>query len=344
MDLTETTAVAAAGEAAVELLGERMSLTVVARSSPAAMREALVADVRRGLGAPRKWMPPRWFYDDRGCDLFEQITRLPEYYQTRTEAAILDATAARIAETARAEVLVELGAGSCTKTRILIDAMLRRGLQRFVPVDVSEAAITAAGRGLTADFPGLHVHGVVADFDQALARLPGDDRQAIAFLGSTIGNLLPHQRVDLLGAVRTRLGRDGTLILGLDLVKPAAELHAAYNDAAGVTAAFNRNLLGVLNRELGAGFDESAFAHEAPWVAACERIEMHLRSRAEQWVDIPGAGMRVHFAAGETVLTEISAKFTRERIAGELSAAGLSVVEWFTDAAERFALCLSRPA
>jgi len=346
MDLTETLGVdtvETADQTAVELLGERMSLTVVTRAGRASTREALVADVRRGLGAPRKWMPPRWFYDDRGCELFEQITELPEYYQTRTEAAILAAAASPIAASAQASSLVELGAGSCTKTRILLTAMVAGGMTRFVPVDVSEAALAAAARGLTREFPTLHVHGVVADFHQALALLPRDERRCIAFLGSTIGNLLPHERVGVLAAARARLGAGGSFLLGVDLVKPAAELHAAYNDSRGVTAAFNRNLLGVLNRELGAGFDEESFEHDAPYDPVLERIEMHLRSARDQWVDIPGARMRVHFAAGETVLTEISAKFTRARVEAEMGAAGLAVADWFTDERERFALCLARP-
>jgi len=344
MDLIETATAEMAGETAVELLGERMSLTRLAPPGAGTAREQLIDDVRRGLGAPRKWMPPRWFYDDRGCQLFEAITELPEYYQTRTEAAILAASAERLAQLTDPSVMVELGAGSCTKTRILLDAMVRRGMGRFVPVDVSDSALAVAAHGLTRDFPGLHVHGMVADFHQALAGLERRDGQVIAFLGSTIGNLLPHQRVELLAAIRARLGRGGGLILGVDLVKPVVELHAAYNDTAGVTAAFNRNLLGVLNRELGANFDEESFEHRAPYRADLARIEMHLRSRCEQWVEIPGAGMRVHFARGESVLTEISAKFTRERVDGELAAAGLRCVEWLSDPAARFALCLAVPA
>lgn len=340
MDLTTTPA----GEATVELLGERMSLATVAGEERASARDELVADVRRGLGAPRKWMPPRWFYDERGCALFERITGLPEYYQTRTEAAILTEHAAHIARAARPSVLVELGAGSCTKTRILLEAMVRQGLSRFVPVDVSGAALSVAARGLTRDFPVLHVHGMVADFHQALQLLPRHDGQVIAFLGSTIGNLLPHERVALLAAMRAALGDGGALLVGFDLVKPDAELHAAYNDGAGVTAEFNRNLLAVLNRELGADFDLSAFEHDAPFDTALERIEMHLRSTRDQWVDIPGAQMSVHFGAGETMLTEISAKFTRARVDAELHAAGLRGDDWLTDERERFALCLARPA
>ena len=344
MDLTETLAPDTANEPAISLLGERMSLAIHAGTESASTRSALIADVRRGLGAPRKWMPPRWFYDDRGCELFEAITELPEYYQTRTEAAILDANAQRIAALTRPTTLVELGAGSCTKTRILLAAMVEEGLTRFVPVDVSEAALATAARGLVGEFSSLHVHGVVADFTTALRRLDVAERQCILFLGSTIGNLLAHERVQLFGLVRQKLGRDGHFLLGVDLVKPAAELLAAYDDSAGVTAEFNRNLLAVLNRELGADFDLDAFAHWAPFDVALARIEMHLRSVRDQWVAIPGAGMHVHFGEGETVLTEISAKFTRDGVAGELRRAGLRDVEWFSDPAERFALVLAAPA
>jgi L-histidine N-alpha-methyltransferase len=344
MDVTETLSPDHAGEASVELLGERMSLTVAARSDDASTRQALIADVRRGLGAPRKWMPPRWFYDDRGSALFEAITRLPEYYQTRTEAAILEAGAARIAELTKPSTLVELGAGSATKTRILLDAMVGRGLTRYVPVDVSEATLVAAARRLTTDFPTLHVHGVVADFATGLAHAGGAEPICILFLGSTIGNLLPHERVELFERVRARLGSEGTFLLGVDLVKPAGELHAAYDDAAGVTAAFNRNLLSVINNELGADFEVRAFDHEARYDTALDRIEMHLRSRDEQWIDIPGAHMRVNFGPGETVLTEISAKFTRERVHAELARAGMRGVEWFSDPEQRFALALAAPA
>jgi len=344
MDVTESLAPDTAQDASLELLGERMSLSVAARIASASPREELIADVRRGLGAPRKWLPPRWFYDDRGCELFERITELPEYYQTRTEAAILDAAAPRIAALTRPHALVELGAGSCTKTRILIAAMLAQGCTRFLPVDVSEAALAAAARRLVDEFPRLHVHGVVADFSAGLDRLGAGERRCIAFLGSTIGNLLAHDRVALYRHVRSRLGSDGSFLLGVDMVKPVDELEAAYDDSAGVTAAFNLNLLQVLNRELGANFDVDSFAHLAPYHVEMARIEMHLRSLREQWVDIPAAGMRVHFARGETVLTEISAKFSRERVEDELSQAGLRCVEWFSDAARRFGLVLAVPA
>ncbi len=344
MDVTETLSPEHAGEASPEVLGERMSLTVAARADAASTRQALIADVRRGLGAPRKWMPPRWFYDDRGSELFEEITRLPEYYQTRTEAAILEASAARIAELTRPATLVELGAGSATKTRILLDAMTVHGLTRYVPVDVSEATLVAGARRLTAAMPSLHVHGIVADFVAGLEHVTGGEPVCILFLGSTIGNLLPHERVELFERVRACLGSGGSFLLGVDLVKPAAELEAAYDDAAGVTAAFNRNLLSVINHELQADFDLTAFDHVARYDTDLDRIEMHLRSRADQWVAIPGAALNVNFGAGETVLTEISAKFTRARVDAELARAGMRGVEWFSDPAQRFALALAAPA
>jgi len=265
MDVTQSLAPDTAQDASLELLGERMSMSVASRVAITSPRDELIADVRRGLGAPRKWLPPRWFYDDRGCELFERITELPEYYQTRTEAAILEASAERIAALARPHALVELGAGSCTKTRILIAAMLAQGCTRFLPVDVSEAALVAAARRLVEEFPQLHVHGVVGDFADGLDRLGPGERRCIAFLGSTIGNLLAHDRVDIYRQVRSRLGEDGSFLLGVDMVKPVDELEAAYDDSAGVTAAFNLNLLHVLNRELGADFDVASFAHLAPY-------------------------------------------------------------------------------
>ncbi|HEV7678208.1 MAG TPA: L-histidine N(alpha)-methyltransferase [Candidatus Dormibacteraeota bacterium] len=347
MDVSETLEGDATGifdGATVELRGERVSLSTAPLHGQTSDRDALIADVRRGLGAPRKWLPPRWFYDDRGSELFEEITELPEYYPTRTEASILDSSAARIAELTAPQTLVELGAGSCTKTRVLIAHMLRHGLRRFVPVDVSRGALDAAASGLAHEFEHLHVHGVVGDFVDGMERVARAGRQVIAFLGSTIGNLLPHERVALLRRVRARLDADGAFLLGIDLVKPADVLVPAYDDSAGVTAAFNRNVLTVLNRELDAGFDVDAFAHEARWEPELSRVEMHLRSEREQWVEIPGASMSVHFARNETVLTETSAKFTRGRAEAELAAADMRVAHWFSDPGERFALLLGVPA
>jgi L-histidine N-alpha-methyltransferase len=301
---------------------------------------ALRSDALRGLTASPKWLPPKWFYDDRGSALFEQITRLPEYYPTRAERAILDARAAQIASVSRAESLVELGAGSAEKTRLLLDA-LRGTLRRYVPVDVSEAALRQAAAGILADYPGLAVHAVVADFEEHLDRLPEDGRRLVAFLGGTIGNLVPDERAVFLRQIRASLRPGEFLLLGTDLVKSPDVLVPAYDDAAGVTAEFNKNVLHVINRELKADFDPGAFAHVALWDPEAEWIEMRLRSLAEQRVRVELLALDVTFAAGEEMRTEVSAKFRREGVAAELAAAGFDLAHWWTDPEGRFGLSLS---
>jgi L-histidine N-alpha-methyltransferase len=290
-----------------------------------------------------------WFYDAYGSELFEEITRLPEYYPTRAEREILTARAAEIAELTAANTLVELGSGSSEKTRLLLSALRQAGtLRRYVPVDVSETALVGAAHALHADYPDLAVHAVVADFGAHLATLardaddPGGPR-LVAFLGSTIGNLAPPERAAFLADLRAILAPGDTLLLGTDLVKDPAVLEAAYDDAAGVTAEFNLNVLRVLNRELGADFDLDAFAHTARWDAGREWIEMLLRSRHGQTVKLPGVDLVVHFAAGEEMRTEISAKFRPEGVRAELAAAGLELTHWWTDQAGRFGLSLSTP-
>ena len=308
------------------------------------LREDLVRDVRAGLNARPKTLPPRWFYDERGSELFEEITRLPEYYQTRTETAILTEVAPEVVATVRPEALVELGAGSAEKTRLLIDAAVRDRLSCFVPFDISEAFLQQTARRLATDFPGLAVYAVVGDFTMHVDQVPRHGRQLVVFLGSTIGNLDREQRLAFLGQVRGLLQPDDAFLLGVDLVKDEAELVAAYDDSAGVTAAFNLNLLQVLNRDLGADFDLDGFEHVALFNREQSRIEMHLRSRRRQWVSIPGAGMVVDFQPGEEMRTEISVKFTRESIQRELEESGLAVARWYTDDRRRFALCLCVPA
>ncbi|MCX4745478.1 L-histidine N(alpha)-methyltransferase [Kitasatospora sp. NBC_01287] len=307
--------------------------------------QALRADVRAGLTAPAKWLPPKWFYDKRGSELFEDITRLPEYYPTRAERAILTARAGEIARATRARTLVELGSGSSEKTRLLLDALRELGtLETYVPVDVSESALREAGRSLAADYPGLTVHGVVSDFTASLD-LPRAVRapRLVAFLGGTLGNLLPAERAGFLAALRAELAPGDALLLGTDLVKDPAVLVAAYDDAAGVTAEFNKNVLNVLDRELEAGFDPEAFEHVALWDAEQEWIEMRLRSRRAQQVAVPALGLTVEFAAGEELRTEISAKFRRERVADELAAASFELRHWWTDPEGRFGLSLAEP-
>jgi L-histidine Nalpha-methyltransferase len=303
---------------------------------------ALREDALRGLTASPKWLPPKWFYDERGSELFEQITRLPEYYPTRAERSILDARGGEIAATSRADTLVELGSGSAEKTRLLLDALRRAGtLRRYVPVDVSESALRAAAAQILTEYPGLVVHGVVADFEQHLDRLPRGDRRMVAFLGGTIGNLVPHERARFLRQIRAELRPGETLLLGTDLVKSPDVLVPAYDDAAGVTAEFNKNVLHVINRELKADFDPDAFAHVARWDAQAEWIEMRLRALSEQRVRVELLGLDVTFERGEQMRTEVSAKFRREGIVAELDAAGFELADWWTDAAGRFGLSLS---
>ena len=309
------------------------------------LADSLRADARAGLTATPKSLPPKWFYDERGSELFDKITLLDEYYPTRAERSILRAAAAGIAAATRARTLVELGSGSADKTRLLLDALRDEGtLDRYVPVDVSEAALIAASRRVLGSYPGLAVHAVVSDFDEHLGLPEGGGPRLVAFLGGTIGNLLPARRAEFLASVRSRLGEGDALLLGTDLVKDPAVLVAAYDDAAGVTAAFNKNILSVLNAELGADFDLDAFDHVAVWDPAQEWIEMRLRSAQRQQVRLPAIGLTVSFAEGEEMRTEVSAKFRRERVAAELAAAGLAMRSWWTDEESRFGLSLSVPA
>ncbi|WP_326835929.1 L-histidine N(alpha)-methyltransferase [Amycolatopsis rhabdoformis] len=303
----------------------------------------LRADVRAGLTAERKWLPPKWFYDAEGSELFEKITELPEYYPTRSEREVLAARAGDIARLTDAHTLVELGSGSSEKTRLLLDALTEHGtLESFVPLDVSESALAEAAAAITADYPKLEVRGVVGDFTQHLNLLPGTAPRVVAFLGGTIGNFLPEERATFLRSVREVLDEGEWLLLGTDLVKDRETLERAYDDAAGVTAAFNRNVLRVINARLGANFDLDAFEHVSHWDAEHEWIEMRLRARHEVTVAIPGAELQVHFAAGEHIRTEISAKFRPAGVEAELAAAGFAVERWWTDSQERFGVSLAR--
>jgi L-histidine N-alpha-methyltransferase len=316
-------------------------LAIDVRIPPSAER-TLREDVLDGLTRPFKEIPPKHFYDARGSELFEQICELPEYYPTRTERAILERHATAIAERTEAAELVELGAGYATKTRQLIDAM---ELERFLPVDVSETAVRECAHQLVDEYPGLSVHGLVGDFERHLVHLPEPcGPRVVAFLGGTIGNFPPGSRRRFLRTIARTLGDDGWLLLGTDLVKDPRILAAAYDDAAGVTAQFNLNVLHVMNRELGANFDPEGFDHVAFWDAEREWIEMRLRSRRRQTVEIPERDLTVHFDAREEIRTEISAKFTREAVERELGAAGLRLDEFFTDGSQLFGLAFARPA
>ncbi|MBP5871406.1 L-histidine N(alpha)-methyltransferase [Streptomyces scabiei] len=318
-----------------------MSPFLLTRTLPEdATDAALRADVLDGLTRTPKTLPPKWFYDARGSELFERITELPEYYPTRAEREILVGRAGEIAAVSGARTLVELGSGSSDKTRHLLDAM--PGLHTYVPVDVSESALRQAGEALVAERPGLNVHALIADFTAGLD-LPGTPGpRLVVFLGGTIGNLVPGERAAFLAAVRALLAPGDALLLGTDLVKDEAVLVAAYDDAAGVTAEFNKNVLNVVDRELGADFDPDAFDHVALWNAECEWIEMRLRSRTAQTVKIPALDLAVDFEAGEELRTEVSAKFRREGVRAELASAGMELTHWWTDEQGRFALSLSR--
>ena len=303
------------------------------------------ADARSGLTANPKVLPPKWFYDEEGCRLFDEITRLPEYYPTRTERSILTERAGDVAARTSADTLVELGSGTSEKTRLLLDALSAHGsLRRFVPFDVSEPTLRDAAAAIEVDYPGVDVHAVVGDFERHLDRLPVGGTRLVAFLGSTIGNLDPKGRAHFYRSIAAGLAPDDALLLGTDVVKDTGRLEAAYDDAAGVTAAFNRNVLAVLNRELAADFAPERFAHVARWNEAEEWIEMRLRSQVTQTVRVEELDLEVEFADGEEMRTEISAKFRRERVEAELAAAGLALTTWWTDPAGDFALSLSTPS
>ncbi|MDL4771828.1 MULTISPECIES: L-histidine N(alpha)-methyltransferase [Thermomonosporaceae] len=305
------------------------------------LAKTLRQDVREGLTGTPKSLPPKWFYDERGSALFEEITKLEEYYPTRREREILTARAPEIAAATGARTLLELGAGSGEKTRVLLDA-LHGTLRSYVPVDVSGDFLEEAAGQIAADHPGLTVRTVVADYEQHLDLLPGGDRRLIAFLGGTVGNMPPAARIGFLGGLRATMGEDDALLIGADLIKDVDRLVRAYDDAAGVTAEFNRNVLHVINRDLDADFDVTAFEHVARWNAADEWIEMRLRSTRDQTVRIGGLDLEVAFAAGEETRTEISAKFRRERLESELGAAGLALAGFWTDEAGDFSLSLAR--
>ncbi len=319
-----------------------MTLTLSNHLAADSAYEALCRDVRDGLRSTPKSLPPKWFYDSVGSDLFDQITRLPEYYPTRAEAEILRARAAEIASVTGADTLVELGSGTSEKTRLLLDALRQGGaLRRFVPFDVDASILSSAASAIQHEYPGIEIAAVCGDFEEHLAEIPGGGRRLFVFLGSTIGNLDPGARAEFLAALAGVLQPGDSLLLGTDLVKDVGRLVRAYDDAAGVTAQFNRNVLAVVNRELDADFDLDAFRHAATWNSADERMEMWLRAEQAQKVYIGALDLAVEFAAGEMLLTELSCKFRPEVVAAELARAGLRRTRWWTDGAGDFGLSLS---
>jgi L-histidine Nalpha-methyltransferase len=307
---------------------------------------SLADDVLDGLTRPFKELPPKHFYDARGAELFDRICELPEYYPTRAERTILERNAGELARLTAAAELVELGSGTAAKTRVLLDALQDAGtLARYVPVDVTESMVRECAAELTDEYPGLSVHGVIGDFERHLDQVPpAVGPRIVAFLGGTIGNFPPGSRRRVLREIARLLGPDDHLLMGTDLVKDPQVLQAAYDDEQGVTAEFNRNVLRVLNRELDADFEPDDFEHVALFDAEHEWIEMRLRARREHTTIVRDLDLPVHFDAGEEMRTEISAKFTAERLQGDLLASGMEMVRWFTDPDELFALTLARLA
>lgn len=303
----------------------------------------LAEDVREGLSCPFKELPPKYFYDERGSELFERITELPEYYPTRAERSILDAIGPQVATAARPTTLIELGSGAAAKTRSLLDAISAQGtLQTYVPVDISEEITRRVAGELVDQYDGLRVHGIVCDYETHLERVPREEGGLFAFLGGTIGNFRPGPRRSFLARIASLMYPGDRFLLGTDLVKDAARLEAAYDDSQGVTAEFNKNVLHVLNRELDADFDPDGFEHVAFWDPDNEWVDIRLRSVAEQFIDIRALDMRVHFARNEEMRTEISTKFTRERLEASYADAGLELLEWWTDPEQLYALSLAR--
>lgn len=319
-------------------------VTVRRLSAPHDLRAELAADVAAGMRANPKQIPSRYFYDAVGSALFEEITRLPEYYLTRAETEILRDHATEITRLVGPDELIELGSGSSTKTRLLIEAMYPAGGHRYVPIDISESALRDAAKALCADYTWLEVEGLIGDYHTDLRRLRRRGRRLVAFLGSTIGNYPPDPRRDLLGEITTALDVDDALLLGVDLVKDVPTMVAAYDDAAGITARFTKNILDVVNRSLGADFPTEEFTHVPRWNEKESRMEAWLRADRNMTVHIDALDLVVTLEAGEEIHTEVSHKFTREGITGELAAFGLQVCSWHTDRAGRFGLLVARPA
>jgi L-histidine N-alpha-methyltransferase len=319
-----------------------MTLTLSNHLAADSSHKALRRDVFDGLQKTPKSLPPKWFYDSVGSDLFDQITRLPEYYPTRAEAEILRARSAEIAEASQADTLVELGAGTSEKTRQLLDALRDRGsLRGFVPFDVDASMLSTTATAIEGEYPGIEITAVCGDFEEHLTEIPGGGRRLFVFLGSTIGNLTPGPRAEFLAALAAVMRPGDTLLLGTDLVKDTDRLVRAYDDAAGVTARFNRNVLAVVNRELDADFDVDAFHHVARWNTEEERVEMWLRSDRPHRVRVGTLDLDVEFEAGEEMLTEVSCKFHPDGVRAELAEAGLRGIRWWTDGAGDFGLSLA---
>jgi L-histidine Nalpha-methyltransferase len=321
-------------------------VTIDVNLPPGGPLSGMAADVRAGLTRPFKELSPRYFYDERGSELFEQITELEEYYPTRCEREILESEADSICVAAnRPASLIELGSGSARKTRVLLDAMRQAScLDAYCPVDISEEITRDTADAIASEYEGISVHGLVCDFEFDLERVPVEGPRVIALLGGTVGNFGPHQRASFLRRICNLLGPEDRFLLGTDLVKDPATLEAAYNDSLGVTAEFNKNVLAVLNRELGADFELDSFEHVARWDPENLWVDIRLRSLANQVVNFESLEMLVPFAAGEEMRTEISTKFLRPGLEGIYAEAGLELTDWWTDPDGLYALSLARPA
>lgn len=330
------------GAAPGQVMSKSIDPIIDVHITPSDLHAALSADVVAGLTAVPKELPPKWFYDERGSQLFDEITRLDEYYPTAAEREILRREADVIIDLAGPHSIIELGSGTSDKTQALLEAGRADGrLERFIPFDVSERFLTDSAVRLVRRYPGLVVHGVVGDFDRHLAEIPDGGRRLIMMLGSTIGNYRPAERAELLVNITARMRPGDHLLLGTDMVKAIDRVELAYNDPAGVTDEFNLNILEVINRELGGRFDLSAFEHVARYDDHHEWIEMFLRSKRAQVIHIGDLDLDVSFDGGEMMRTEISAKFRRPRIEAELAVAGLRVVRWWTDGRRDFSVSLS---
>jgi L-histidine N-alpha-methyltransferase len=314
-------------------------MTSIAGRPVASLHADLVRDVADGLSRPQKELPPKYFYDRRGSELFDEITRLPEYYLTRTERALLDCWSTALMAALRPRTLVELGAGSADKTRRLLDAMVHVGSgEVYVPIDVSADFLDDAAARLRDEYPTLGIEPLVGDIADPLDLDPALPRPALlAFLGSTIGNFDRVAARSLLGHVAAAMRPGDRFLLGADLRKDPAIIERAYNDSQGVTAEFNLNVLRVLNRDLGANFDLSRFEHRAVYDRTLHRIEMHLVSTDDQTVIIPEVGT-VDFAGGESIRTEISCKYDHASLSAMVAESGMRIERWITDSAGTYAL------
>ena len=324
-------------------MGRPSNLAIDVHLDDREARRVAASDVRRGLTSTPKRIPSRYFYDRRGSRLFEQITELPEYYLTRAERALLDRYSRRVAQLTRFEELVELGSGSAKKTRLLIEAAIEQGsLRRYIPLEVSQETVEASSRRLARLYPGLEVYAVVGDFEQHLDQLPEGRRRLFAFMGSTLGNFPEDQAIAFLSRLRRVMTDGDWLLLGIDLVKDKQVLEAAYNDSGGVTAEFNRNILNVINKQMGGDFDVDAFEHVARYNEDRERIESELRSKRDQSVRLERIDLEIEFEAGEHLRTEVSCKYTQCSLRRILASAGMRLERWFADEDGTFALSLSR--